>query len=181
MFTLASNPLISAEAIAERVSELAGYLSTEFVPKGPVTVLAMLRGSYVFAADLLRELSRKGVIIEEIDFIEASSYGADTVSSGTVRINKGFSCDITGKQVLIIDDILDTGNTIRHILGYLADQNPKSITTCFLLDKPSRREHDVEADYVGFKIEDNFVVGYGLDFNQRFRELPYIGIIEERA
>ncbi len=181
MFTLAPNPLITEKEIKKRVTQMAEEIAVEYENVGPVMAIALLRGSYVFTADLLRELSRQGQTVQEIDFIIASSYGAATESSGNVQIVRDVGSDISGKHVLIIDDILDSGNTMHRLQELLLSRKPASLKICVLLDKPSRREKKIEADYIGFKIDDHFVVGYGLDFDQRFRELPYIGLIEERA
>ena len=181
MFTLAPEALISEEVLKQRISEMAVEMAEIINDRGPVIVLGMLRGSFVFMADLLRDLSREGVTVDEVDFIIASSYGANMESSGNVKIIKDVQSDISEKHVLLVDDILDTGNTLQRVVDLLKYRKPATLTTCVLLDKPSRRTKDIEADFVGFKIDDHFVVGYGLDYNQRFRELPFIGIIEERA
>ena len=114
----------------------------------------------------------------QIDFISASSYGSGTTSSGRVKIKKDIELDITGKNVLIIEDIIDTGNTLKYLRDYFLSQDPKSVRICTLLDKPSRRTADVRADYIGFTVDDLFIIGYGLDFDQKYRNLPYISYLD---
>ncbi len=180
MFTLSSEVLISEERITSRIAELAGEIADDLKKHGPVTVIPMLRGAYVFAADLIRELSREGVDVEEVSFMTASSYGGGTVSSGKVKILQGTTTDLRGRNVILMDDIIDTGRTLKRIHDLLNDMGPSRLVTCTLLDKPSRREVEYDPDYVGFQIDDVFVVGYGLDFDQKYRALPYLGLIEEQ-
>ncbi len=173
-------PLLSHDQIQERVRSLAAEIARDLDPEMPVLVLGLLRGCFVFVADLIRALSREGVQVREVDFIIVSSYGSGTTSSGNINIERDMSTDPAGKQVLLVDDILDTGNTLKAIRDtYLAGREFGSLKTCVLLDKPSRRTVELNADYVGFSIEDYFVVGYGLDYDQKHRELPHIAVMSE--
>ncbi len=139
-----------------------------------VVLICILKGSITFFSDLARAL-RVPVIY---DFMCVSSYGSSAVSGGSVRINKDLSVDITGKHVLIVEDILDTGNTLSALLLQLAARRPASLKLCCLLDKPDRRTKPVKADFVGFTIPDEFVIGYGLDYDERYRQLPYVGVLK---
>ena len=164
--------MISAKAIAARIEELAHAIRTEFSGTEKLVVVGLLRGSFVFIADLVREL---GDINVEVDFIEASSYGDAMESSREVRIVKDLSGKIEGRDVLLVEDIVDTGHTLAKTTEYLATRNPARLRTIALLDKPARREVDFKADWTGFEIPDEFVVGYGIDYAQRNRNLPFIG------
>ncbi len=164
-------PMISAKAIAARVEELAGEIERHFAGTEKLVVVGLLRGSFVFIADLVREI---GLDIE-VDFLEASSYGDSTESSREVRILKDLRGEIGGRDVLVVEDIVDTGYTLKHVVGLLRSRKPHRLETIALLDKPSRREVDIRATWTGFEIPDEFVVGYGIDFAQRNRNLPYIG------
>jgi hypoxanthine phosphoribosyltransferase len=166
--------LISADSIQQRVRELAKQISADYVGR-EITMVCVLRGAMVFAADLLRLLE----IPTCVDFIAISSYGEETRSSGVVRITKDLDDSIEGRAVLVVEDIVDTGLTLRYLLENLATRNPESLRVCALLDKPARRIVEVSADYVGFTIPDEFVVGYGLDFAQRFRGLPHVAALQE--
>ena len=163
--------MISAKSIAARIEELASEIRTHFEGTDKLIVVGLLRGSFVFIADLVRELD----LPVEVDFLEASSYGNSTVSSKEVRILKDLRGEIAGRDVLVVEDIVDTGFTLHHVLHLLKSRNPARIEVCALLDKPSRREADIKATWTGFEIPDEFVVGYGIDFAQRNRNLPYIG------
>lgn len=163
--------LISAKAIAARVESLAREIAVTFEGTDKLIVVGLLRGSFVFIADLVRELD----LPVEVDFIEASSYGDATESSREVRILKDLRGKIEGRDVLLVEDIVDTGHTLNHVTRYLATRKPARLRTIALLDKPSRREVDFRADWIGFSIPDEFVVGYGIDYAQRNRNLPYIG------
>lgn len=165
--------LISAKAIAARVESMAQEITEHFSSTSQLLVIGLLRGSFMFISDLVREL-RMPV---EVDFLETSSYGNSTESSREIRILKDLSGEIEGRDVLVVEDIVDTGHTLQHVLTLLSSRNPKSMMVCALLDKPSRREVDVKADIVGFEIPDTFVVGYGIDYAQRNRNLPYIGAV----
>ena len=163
--------MISAKSIAARIEELSDEISQEFSGTDKLVVVGLLRGSFVFIADLVRELD----LPVEVDFLEASSYGNAMESSREVRILKDLRGEIEGRDVLVVEDIVDTGHTITHVIHLLQSRHPARLKTIALLDKPSRREADIAADWIGFSIPDEFVVGYGIDFAQRNRNLPYIG------
>lgn len=163
--------LISAAAIASRVGELGRRIEEE-LPPGPLTVVGVLRGAFVFMADLVRTMNRPMTC----DFLGVRSYGDATVSSGVVEITTDLGTAITDRHVLLVEDIADTGLTLKYLLDVLSARAPASLRTCALLSKPSRRLIDVKVDYVGFEVPDEFVVGYGLDAGQLYRNLPYIGI-----
>lgn len=163
--------LLSEAQISARISELAAQITDDFAQTEKLVVVGLLRGSFVFIADLARRLN----LPVEIDFIEASSYGDSTTSSKEVRILKDLRAPIEGLDVLVVEDIIDTGFTLNHVMGMLKARNPARLEICTLLDKPVRREVTVEARYIGFEIPDEFVVGYGIDYAQRNRNLPYIG------
>lgn len=165
--------LISAKSIAARVEALAKEIETAFHGTDKLIVVGLLRGSFVFIADLVRELD----LPVEVDFLEASSYGGEMVSSREVRILKDLRGEIRGRDVLVVEDIVDTGFTLKHVLGLLASRGPRRLETIALLDKPARREVDIKATWTGFEIPDAFVVGYGIDFAQRNRNLPFIGTV----
>ena len=165
--------MISAKAIAARVEELCREITAEFRGTDKLVVVGLLRGSFVFIADLVRELD----LPVEVDFLEASSYGDAMESSREVRILKDLRGQIEGRDVLVVEDIVDTGHTLAHVTHLLASRNPAKLRTIALLDKPTRREAPVKADWTGFEIPDEFVVGYGIDFAQRNRNLPYIGSV----
>lgn len=163
--------LISAKAIAARIEALAREIEVEFEGSARLHVVGLLRGSFVFIADLVRELH----LPVEVDFIETSSYGNATESSREVRILKDLRGEIEARDVLVVEDIVDTGHTLSHVLRLLQSRRPARLRSIALLDKPSRREADVKADWIGFEIPDEFVVGYGIDYAQANRNLPYIG------
>ncbi|WP_415184007.1 hypoxanthine phosphoribosyltransferase [Phaeovulum sp.] len=163
--------MISAKAIAARVEELAQEITAAYKGSDKLVVVGLLRGSFVFIADLVREID----LPVQVDFLEASSYGDGLSSSREVRILKDLRSGIEGQDVLVVEDIVDTGFTLGHVLTMLRARNPKRLEVCALLDKPSRREVPVKATWTGFEIPDEFVVGYGIDFAQRNRNLPYIG------
>ena len=163
--------MISAKSIAARIEELATEIQIRFAGTDKLVVVGLLRGSFVFIADLVRELD----LPVEVDFLEASSYGDSTESSREVRILKDLRGEIAGRDVLVVEDIVDTGFTLHHVLHLLQSRGPARIEVCVLLDKPTRREVDIKATWTGFVIPDEFVVGYGIDFAQRNRNLPYIG------
>ncbi len=169
----AIDQLISAKAIAARVEALAAEISTHYRGTDRLVVVGLLRGSFIFIADLVRELD----LPVEVDFMEVSSYGNATESSREVRILKDLRGEIEGHDLLLVEDIVDTGRTLRHVLDILATRHPKSLEVCALLDKPSRREVEVKARWTGFEIPDRFVVGYGIDYAQRNRNLPHIGAV----
>lgn len=165
--------MISAKAIAARVEALAKEISDHYEGTEKLVVVGLLRGSFVFIADLVRELD----LPVEVDFLEVSSYGNSTESSREVRILKDLRGEIEGRDVLLVEDIVDTGYTLKHVLEILGTRHPKRIEVCALLDKPSRRETNVKARWIGFEIPDKFVVGYGIDYAQRNRNLPHIGAV----
>ncbi|GAA6178930.1 MULTISPECIES: hypoxanthine phosphoribosyltransferase [unclassified Shimia] len=163
--------MISAKQIAARIEVLSHEIQSEYSGTDKLIVVGLLRGSFVFIADLVRELD----LPVEVDFLEASSYGNAMESSREVRIFKDLRGEIEGRDVLVVEDIVDTGHTLAHVLHLLTARNPAKIKTIALLDKPSRREADIAADWIGFPIPDEFVVGYGIDYAQRNRNLPFIG------
>jgi hypoxanthine phosphoribosyltransferase len=165
--------LISEEQIRDKVRELGAQISADYADSA-VTLVSVLKGSLPFMADLMRAVS----IPVQIDLMEVSSYGgATTESSGLVRILKDLSSSIANKDVLIVEDIIDTGLTLNYLLRYLRGKNPRSLRICALLDKPARRLVEIPIDYRGFTIPDEFVVGYGLDFGEYYRNLPFIGVL----
>ncbi len=164
-------PMISADSIATRISSLAKEITEYFNDSEKLIVVGLLRGSFIFIADLVRELD----LPVEVDFIEASSYGNSMESSREIKILKDLRGEIKGLDVLIVEDIIDTGHTMTHVLSLLNSRQPRRLAVCALLDKPSRREVEVSATWVGFEIPNEFVVGYGIDYAQRNRNLPYIG------
>jgi len=163
--------MISAKSIAARIEALAGEIRKEFRDTEKLIVVGLLRGSFVFIADLVRELD----LPVEVDFVEASSYGDTMQSSREVRILKDLRGEIAGRDVLVVEDIVDTGHTLARVTDYLRHRGPARLKTIALLDKPARREVPFKADWIGFAIPDEFVVGYGIDYAQRNRNLPYIG------
>ena len=163
--------MISAKTIAARIEDLAREIHDVFEGTDKLVVVGLLRGSFVFIADLVRELD----LPVEVDFLEASSYGDGMESSREVRILKDLRGEIAGRDVLVVEDIVDTGFTLSHVTNLLRTRNPNRLETIALLDKPSRREVDVKATWTGFEIPDEFVVGYGIDYAQRNRNLGYIG------
>ncbi len=168
--------LISQEALQARIAELGEQISCDYAGK-ELLLVAVLKGSILFMADLMRALR----IRHAIDFMATSSYGRSTRSSGVVRILKDLDEPIEGKDVLLVEDIIDTGNTLDYLLRILAERQPASLRVCALLDKRERRETPVPVDYVGFVIPNEFVVGYGLDFAQLYRNLPFIGVLKPEA
>ncbi|MGC8202383.1 hypoxanthine phosphoribosyltransferase [Aliiroseovarius sp. PTFE2010] len=163
--------MISAKQIAARIEELARDIRARFSDTDKLVVVGLLRGSFVFIADLVRELD----LPVEVDFLEVSSYGNSTESSREVRIFKDLRGEVEGRDVLVVEDIVDTGHTLTHVMNLLNARRPARIETIALLDKPSRREVPFKATWTGFEIPDEFVVGYGIDYAQRNRNLPYIG------
>ncbi len=167
------NILFTQEEIQQKVKEIATQLNEDY--KGEeVIFVCVLKGSLPFYADLVREVN----FPVTFDMVCVSSYGSGVESSGTLKIKLDSGMPFEGKNVLIVEDILDTGNTLSNLLAHFAERKPKSIKLCCLLDKPSRRLRDIEADYKGFEIPDEFVVGYGLDYAEKYRELPYIGVLK---
>ncbi len=163
--------MISEKEVRERVAALGKLITEHYQQAGEVVVVGLLRGSFVFMADLVRMIERDLAV----DFMTASSYGSSMESSRDVRILKDLDDDIKGKDVLLVEDIIDTGNTLSKVCEILSLREPNSIEICTLLDKPSRREVHVDVRWVGFEIPDEFVVGIGIDYAQKYRNLPYIG------
>ena len=165
--------LVSEEQLKAKVAELGAQISRDYAGKNLVLV-SILKGSVVFMADLMRAVS----IPCNIDFMVVSSYGSGTKTSGVVKIVKDLDQDLSGKDLLIVEDILDSGMTLSYLKGLLQGRNPASIRIATLLDKPSRRKVDLKADYVGFEVPDEFVVGYGLDYDEQYRNLPFVGVLK---
>ncbi len=165
--------MLSAEVIAARVRELGAQITRELAGE-PLVLVCVLKGSFVFTADLMRSID----LPLRVDFLGTRSYGEDTESSGVVQITQDLSRPIDHEHVLIVEDIVDTGLTIAHLMDLLRTRQPRSIRVCALLHKPARARVNVKIDYLGFTIEDRFVVGYGLDFAERYRNLPFIGVVE---
>ena len=166
--------LIDEAALASRVAEMATTIRRDFGAKTEVHLIAVLKGAFMFLGDLMREM--EGPVT--CDFIALSSYGSGTSSSGEVRLTKDLDRSLEGRDVIIVEDIVDTGLTLSYLQEILKARAPGSLRTACLLSKPSRRKIDVDVEYIGFTIEDRFVVGYGLDFDERYRNLPYIGLLE---
>lgn len=162
--------LISREKVEERIKELAKEIEKDYAGKELVCV-GLLKGSVMFMADLIKSID----LGLRIDFMKVSSYGSGTNSTGVVKILKDVDVDLAGKDVLIVEDIIDTGLTILNVKDFLSKKNPNSVKVCTLLDKPSRRVVEVKGEYVGFEIPDEFVVGYGLDLDEKYRNLPFVG------
>ena len=165
--------LYSEAQLRQRVKELGGQITADYAGKEPV-LASVLRGSYIFMADLTRAID----LPVTVDFMAVSSYGAGTKSSGQVEIKKDLSDSIEGRDLIIVEDILDSGNTLFYLMEILKARKPASIRICTLMDKPDRRTQPIVADYVGFTIPDAFVVGYGLDYDEKYRNLPYVGILK---
>ena len=165
--------LFSEEQLKARVREIAGQIDRDFAGKEPM-LISVLRGSFIFMADLMRSITLPCTV----DFMAVSSYGAGTTSSGQVKITKDLSESIEGRDIIVVEDILDSGNTLSYLLQILQARHPASMKLCTLLDKPDRRIKPVHVDYSGFSIPDEFVVGYGLDFAEKYRNLPYIGVLK---
>lgn len=164
--------MISEEEIQKKVVELANKIQKDYEGE-ELLVVGILKGANVFVADLIRKLD----LDIKLDFMSVSSYGNSTESSGTVKILKDLDTDIKDKNVLIVEDIIDSGLTLSNLVKALETRKPKSLKLCTLLDKPERRTSDIFVDYVGFEIEDKFIVGYGIDWAEKYRNLPYIGVV----
>lgn len=165
--------LLSEEVIDKKIAEMAAQISRDFQDE-QVHLLCILKGSVFFTCELAKRLT----IPVSIDFMSVSSYGMDAKSSGVIKIIKDLDDEIEGKNVLVVEDIIDSGRTLHYLLGYLNSKNPKTLKLCTLLDKPEQRVAKVDVDYTGFCIPDEFVVGYGLDYAQRYRNLPFIGVLD---
>lgn len=164
--------MISQDTIAKRIAVLGGDIEAYYANRDkPLVLIGLLRGSVIFMADLCRQINKP----HELDFMTVSSYGAGTVSSGEIKIVQDLGSDISGKDVLIVEDIIDSGRTLSKVIDVLKTRNPSSIEICTLVSKPSRREVEVSVRFLGFEVEDKFIVGYGLDYDQKYRHLPYIG------
>ncbi|MDD4002643.1 MAG: hypoxanthine phosphoribosyltransferase [Clostridia bacterium] len=174
MYNDAESVLISKEQIAQKVKELAKTLTEEYKDKNPL-LICILKGSFIFFADLIREMN----IPVEIEFMAISSYGTASTSSGEVKVVKDTDKSLENRHVIIIEDIIDTGLTLSYLKNMLARRAPASIKICALLDKPDRREIEIEADYLGFKIPNHFVIGYGLDYAQKYRNMPDVCILKK--
>lgn len=165
--------LVDETMIKQRVLALGAEISAEYAGKD-LLLVSVLKGSIIFMADLVRAIS----IPHEIDFMATSSYGASTASSGVVRILKDLNVSIEGRNVVVVEDIIDSGHTLNYLVRLLTERQPASIKIMTLLDKPERREVDIHVDWIGFSIPNEFVVGYGLDYNEIYRNLPYIGVLK---
>lgn len=166
------NVLIDEATIQNRIQELATKIEKDYEQK-ELTLVCILKGSTFFTVDLAKKINKK----LKIEFLQVSSYGAGTISSGKINLKLDLPDSIEGENLLIVEDIIDTGMTLTYLIEHLKKKNPASIKICTLLDKPERRKYKVDVDYVGFEIPDKFVVGYGLDYNEIYRNLPYIGEI----
>lgn len=167
------NILLTKEQLDQRVQELGEEITKKFEGEEPLFI-GILKGSFIFMADLIRNVNLKCAM----DFMAVSSYGCGTSSSGAVKINKDLNEDITGRHIVIVEDILDSGVTLNYLCGYLQNRKPASITLVTLLDKPARRKAPVKADFIGFEVPDEFVVGYGLDYAEKYRNLPFVGVLK---
>lgn len=164
---------LSEEKVTKRIAEMGAQISAEYGDE-PVCLICILKGSVFFTVELAKRITSP----VELEFMCVSSYGSDTKSSGVVKIVKDLDVSIEGKNVIVIEDIIDSGRTLSYLLENLKTRNPKSLKLCTLLDKPERRVVEVKVDYIGFEIPDEFVVGFGLDYDQQYRNLPYIGYVE---
>ena len=165
--------LLSEDEIREKVRELGGKITADY-KNSNLMLVTVLKGAVVFLADLMRQID----VPAEIDFMVVSSYGSGVKSSGVVKIVKDLDVPLAGKDILIVEDILDSGLTLSYIKELLESRGPRSLRIATLLDKPSRRKVDLQADYIGFSVPDEFVIGYGLDYDEKYRNLPYIGILK---
>lgn len=166
--------LLTEEDLQKRIQEIGAEITKDFADSEDFVMVSVLKGSILFMSDLMRAID----LPLSIDFMVVSSYGAGTVSSGAVKIIKDLDIVLANKDILIVEDILDSGRTLSYLTRMLKDRGAKSIKICTLLDKPARREADVQADYVGFEVPDEFVVGYGLDYDEKYRNLPYVGVLK---
>ncbi len=168
--------LLDEVTLAKRIKEMGEEISKDYAGK-EIIVIGILKGSVVFVADLVREIT----LPVSFDFMAVSSYGARTTTTGTVRILKDLDYDIEGKHVLIVEDIIDSGVTLSYLIEHLAGRKPASLKLCTLLSKPERRKVEVAVDYTGFTVPDAFLVGFGLDYAEKYRNLPFIGILKEEV
>ncbi len=165
---------LTEEQVNKRIAEIGAEITERFKGES-VYLICILRGSIFFTTELAKRID----LPMEIDFMTVSSYGAETVSSGVINIKKDLEGSIEGKNVIVVEDIIDSGNTLSRLLQLFKSRNPKTLILCTLLDKPARRETEVAVDYTGFVVPDKFIVGYGLDWDQKYRNLPYIGFVED--
>ncbi|MCR5395877.1 MAG: hypoxanthine phosphoribosyltransferase [Lachnospiraceae bacterium] len=165
--------MLSEEELTKRIQELGDQISKDYEGES-VFLVCILKGAAFFACELAKRIT----VPVTIDFMATSSYGSGTVSTGEVQIKKDLDLGVEGRHVIIVEDIIDSGNTLNYLSGLFKDRKAKSVRMCAMLDKPDRREVDVPVDYIGFTIPDAFVVGYGLDYDQKYRNLPYIGVVE---
>ena len=169
--------LIAEDELQERVAELGRMINARYTDEDRPLLVCVLKGAFMFLADLTRHMK----VRHEVDFMETSSYGARTDSSGVVRILLDLERNIEGRHVLIVEDIVDSGRTLNYVMRNLETRDPASVRVCTLLNKPSRRVVDVPIDFVGFEVPDEFVIGYGLDFAEEYRNLPFIGVLKEEV
>ncbi len=169
--------LIAEDELRAKVLQLAKRIDADYAKEEELVLITLLKGGVIFAVDLMRNLT----VPVELDFMSVSSYGATTKTSGVVKVVKDLDVDISGRNVLLVEDIIDSGLTLSYVRDMLLDRNPKDLKICTILDKPSRRKTEVPIDYVGFEIPDEFVIGYGLDYAQKFRNLPYIGVLKREV
>lgn len=165
--------LFSQEEVWNRAKEIGEQISKDFEGE-TVVLLGTLKGAIMWMGDIMKNVT----VDTEIDFISASSYGSGTTSSGVVKITKDINLNLYGKNVVIVEDIIDTGTTLKYLVDYISQRNPKSIKICSLLDKPTGRKVEIEGDYIGFTVGDMFIIGYGLDYDQKYRNLPFVGYLE---
>ena len=166
--------IITQEDIYKKAAQIARQIEDDFAGED-IVLVGILRGAVLWMADIMRNVNLDMVI----DFMAVSSYGAATKSSGIVKINKDLDTDIEGKNVIIVEDIVDSGTTLNYLKGYFENRDAKCVKICTLLDKPSGRKVDIDVDYIGFTVDDKFIVGYGLDYDQKYRNLPYITYLED--
>lgn len=166
--------MITQQQINERAAEIGKQIEEDYAGES-IVLVGILRGAVVWMADIMKNVN----LDMRIDFMAVSSYGSATKSSGIVKINKDLDTDIEGKHVIIIEDIVDSGITLNYLKGYMENREAKSVKICTLLDKPEGRKVDIDVDYIGFTVDDKFIIGYGLDYDQKYRNLPYISYLEE--
>lgn len=169
--------LITEKQLQERIKELGAQISKDYEDEEEFLVVGILKGSVVFLSDLIRNID----VHTKIDFMTVSSYGIGSTTTGTITVKKDLDTDIEGKNVLIAEDIIDSGITLSNLVKLLKERNPKSIKICTLLNKPERREADIHVDYIGFDIPNEFIVGYGLDYAENYRNIPYIGVLKREV
>ncbi len=170
--------LIDEQTLQARVAELGAQISIDYAEHDRLLLICILKGGVMFLTDLMRHI----IVPHEIDFLAVSSYGrGKRASTGNVRIDMDLSEVVTGKHILIVEDIIDSGHTLRFVMDVMEARGPASLKLCTLLDKPSRRTTEIAIDYIGFQIEDRFVFGYGLDLDEKFRNLPFVGVVRQEA